>query len=389
MNFVNAYLTHNRPGNKRRRTTAIAIHWVANPGTSAMANRNYFNNTDRSVSSNYIIGLTGEIVRCIPHGEESWCTNQANPYTVSIECCHPDWTGKFNDATYNAAVELCAELCKIYGLNPTNGGLIRHYDVTKKVCPKWFVPASAGGTDTNDEQHWKKFKNDVAAKMGNKTTASNSSTVKPSITVEQAAKNVIAGKYGNGEDRKKRIAALGLDYNTVQARVNQLLGIKTATTTHKPATPASNSSSVKPSITVEQAAKDVIAGKYGNGEDRKKRIAALGLDYNTVQARVNQLLGIKTTTAVHKPAAPASNTKVAAAKSKSDSIRGTYSVTATSLYCRYIPGKLTSDNVVTAFKNGTKVHCYGYYTTVNNSKWYLVQSGKHTGYCNSKYLKKV
>lgn len=132
MNFVNAYLTHNRPGNKRRRTTAIAIHWVANPGTSAMANRNYFNNTDRSVSSNYIIGLTGEIVRCIPHGEESWCTNQANPYTVSIECCHPDWTGKFNTATYNAAVELCAELCKIYGLNPTNGGLIRHYDVTKK-----------------------------------------------------------------------------------------------------------------------------------------------------------------------------------------------------------------------------------------------------------------
>ena len=44
---------------------------------------------------------------------------------------------------------------------------------------------------------------------------------------------------------------------------------------------------------------------------------------------------------------------------------------------------------VYVFKNGTKVHCYGYYTTVNNSKWYLVQSGKYTGYCNSKYLKKV
>lgn len=318
MNFVNAYLTHNRPGNKRRRTTAIAIHWVANPGTSAMANRNYFNSTDRSVSSNYIIGLTGEIVRCIPHAEESWCTNQANPYTVSIECCHPDWTGKFNDAAYNAAVELCAELCKIYGLNPTNGGLIRHYDVTKKVCPKWFVPASAGGTDTNDEQHWRKFQKDVATKMGRKV--SSSTTVKPSITVEQAAKNVIAGKYGNGEDRKKRIAALGLDYNAVQARVNQLLRTKT---TSKPATSSTTSS------------------------------------------------------------------KVAAAKSKSDAIRGAYLVTATSLYCRYIPGKLTSDNVVTAFKNGTKVQCYGYYTTVDNSKWYLVQSGKYTGYCNSKYLKRV
>ena len=95
MQIQNAYLTHNRPRTIRKQTTAIAVHWVANPGSSAMANRNYFNSTSRSVSSNYIVGLQGEVICCIPDEEMSWCTNAANSYTVSIETCHPDWTGAF------------------------------------------------------------------------------------------------------------------------------------------------------------------------------------------------------------------------------------------------------------------------------------------------------
>ena len=66
MQIENMYLSHNRPGTIRSKTTAIAVHWVGNPGTSAKANRNYFQNTDRSVSSNYIVGLDGEIICCIP-----------------------------------------------------------------------------------------------------------------------------------------------------------------------------------------------------------------------------------------------------------------------------------------------------------------------------------
>ena len=153
MTITNAYLTHNRPYTKRSKTTAIAIHWVANPGSSAMANRNYFQNTDVEVSANYVIGLNGEIICCIPDEEVSWCTNQANSYTVSIENCHPNWTGEFNSATYNSLVELTASLCKKYGLNPMNRGVIRHFDVTGKDCPKWFVPKSRGGSDTENCEH--------------------------------------------------------------------------------------------------------------------------------------------------------------------------------------------------------------------------------------------
>ena len=175
MTITNQYLTHNRPYTKRSCTDAIAMHWVANPGTSAMANRNYFQNTSTEVSANYIIGLVGEVICCIPDGEVSWCTNQANGYTVSIECCHPDWTGRFNGTTYKSMVELTASLCKKYGLHPLKGGVIRHFDVTGKNCPKWFVPKSKGGSDTENAQHWHKFLADVAAQMGQGAAAAKPS----------------------------------------------------------------------------------------------------------------------------------------------------------------------------------------------------------------------
>ena len=179
MQIQNAYLTHNRPKTRRSRTTAIAVHWVANPNSTAMANRNYFNKTRRADSRNYIIELQGEILSCTNHEEPSWCTNEANSYTVSVECCHPDWTGCFTGKTYTSLVELTARLCQKYHLDPQNGGVIRHYDVTRKICPKWFVPASRGGSDTNDERHWKQFLHDVAQQMQRGSTAISTPAAEP------------------------------------------------------------------------------------------------------------------------------------------------------------------------------------------------------------------
>ncbi len=172
MEIKEMLLTHNRPKTKRSRTTAIAVHYVGNAGSSAVGNRNYFQTTNTSVSSHYIVGLEGEIIRCIPEGEVSWCTNQANSYTISIECCHPNADGIFNDKTYKSLVELCADICKRWKLNPLNGGIIRHFDVTGKVCPKGFVAKSKGGTDDNNCTRYHKFLNDVTQAMGQ--TSSNS-----------------------------------------------------------------------------------------------------------------------------------------------------------------------------------------------------------------------
>ena len=172
MEIKEMLLTHNRPYTKRKTTSAIAVHYVGNAGSSALGNRNYFQNASTSVSSHYIIGLDGEIIRCIPEDEISWCTNQANSYTISIECCHPDNKGIFNDKTYKSLVELCADICKRWNLNPLKGGIIRHFDVTKKVCPKGFVAKNYGGTDDNNCTRYHKFLNDVAKAMGQ--TSSNS-----------------------------------------------------------------------------------------------------------------------------------------------------------------------------------------------------------------------
>ena len=145
MKIKEMFLTPNkfsRPGIKIEKVTKIAVHYVGNPNSTALANRNYFENQKnggRYVSSHFIIGLSGEIIQCIPLDEWSYCTNQANGYSISIECCHPDATGKFTVATEKSLAELCAYLCKLFGLDPEKD-IIRHYDVTGKQCPLYWSP---------------------------------------------------------------------------------------------------------------------------------------------------------------------------------------------------------------------------------------------------------
>lgn len=119
----------------------IAVHYVGNPMSTAKNNRDYFENLKnthaRYVSAHFIIGLLGEVIQCIPLNEWSYCTNQANGYSISIECCHPDKTGKFNRETEESLIALCAYLCGKFGLSEND--IIRHYDVTGKACPLWYV----------------------------------------------------------------------------------------------------------------------------------------------------------------------------------------------------------------------------------------------------------
>ena len=87
--------------------------------------------------------------------------------------------------------------------------------------------------------------------------------VRTSTNIDELAKAVIRGDYGNGEERKQKLGNL---YNQVQARVNEMLG-NTAN--------------------IDELAKAVIRGEYGNGEERKQKLGSL---YEQVQARVNEML---------------------------------------------------------------------------------------------------
>lgn len=150
---VNEY---SRPGKKLDAVRGLVIHYVGNPGTTAAANRSYFARLATSgatyASSNFIVGLDGEVIECVPADEVAYCSNNRNSDTLSIECCHPGEDGKFTDATYDSLVRLAADLCVEFGLDPERD-IIRHYDITEKLCPLYFV---------ENEDAWETLRRDIA-----------------------------------------------------------------------------------------------------------------------------------------------------------------------------------------------------------------------------------
>ena len=163
LNIEEMLLTPNeysRPQTALNKVNGVVIHYTANPGTDALANRNYFeglkdgktysNGNYIYTSSNFIIGLNGDIIQCIPLNEVAYASNGRNEDTISIEVCHPDETGKFTDKSYKSLVKLTAWICSEYNLKKDE--IIRHYDVTGKICPKYFV---------ENEEEWEHFKDDV------------------------------------------------------------------------------------------------------------------------------------------------------------------------------------------------------------------------------------
>lgn len=151
-----------RPDVSRRKINNIVLHYVANPGSSAEGNRNYFDSLadqdsqkgGTSTSSHFIVGLEGEVIQCIPINEIAYANAPRNEDTLSIEVCHPDDTGKYSDATYESVVRLTAWLCTQLKLKSSD--VVRHYDINGKLCPKYYV---------EHEEEWKQLRKDIDAAM--------------------------------------------------------------------------------------------------------------------------------------------------------------------------------------------------------------------------------
>lgn len=160
------YLTihpDSRSGLKLTSVKSIVIHYVGNPGTTADQNWRNFENNKPNTSAHFIIGLDGEILQLMPLDEVAWAVGtEANYTSISIECCHPDESGRFTDATYESLLKLTSWLCNKFGLG--RGDVERHYDHQRynssgipwrKVCPKWFV---------DHPEEWERFKNQLILK---------------------------------------------------------------------------------------------------------------------------------------------------------------------------------------------------------------------------------
>ena len=150
---------YSRPQIKIGTIKNIVVHWVGNAGSTAENNAKYFNNLKNGsgtyASAHYIIGNDGVVIRCVPENEVAYHASSANSYSIGIEVCHPDNTGKYTDLAYKSLIELLVDLCTRYKLEPTQA-IIRHYDVTGKMCPKYYV---------EHMDAWKKLKQDVSNTM--------------------------------------------------------------------------------------------------------------------------------------------------------------------------------------------------------------------------------
>lgn len=146
--------------------------------------------------------------------------------------------------------------------------------------------------------------------------------------------------------------------------------------------------------TIDEIAHEVIAGKWGNGEDRKARISDAGYDYSEVQSRVNEILNgsAVTSTEQNQPQTQPTESKVTAtcnARSFNKNLSGVY-VTTANLYLRNDAG--TNKKALCLIPKNTEVKNYGYYTIFNSIRWLYIQVAidgvLYTGFSSSIYLKK-
>ncbi len=251
----------------------VVVHNTANDA-SARNEISYMTRNNNEVSFHYAVD-DKEVIQGIPDNRNAWHAGDGaygtgNRKGIAIEICFSESGGvKFDKAEQNAA-ELIAMKMKEYNIPLSK--VKRHYDFAtdKKRCPHRTM-----------DKGWERFLTMVQKANDGSKPASNP-TAKPTPTakktVEQIAKEVLAGKWGNGDARKQKLKAAGYDYNAVQAKVNELCGVKP-----KPV-------ATKPKKTVKQLAEEVIAGKWGNGQDRINRLKKAGYDPTVIQKKVNQML---------------------------------------------------------------------------------------------------
>jgi N-acetylmuramoyl-L-alanine amidase len=141
---------YSRPCNSLKSVKKIVLHYAADSGKTAADVRNYYESlkdgtTKTYDSCHFIVGLSGEIVQCIPTDECALASGKYNDQAISITFCHLEPDGYPSDATYTSLSNLVISLCKTYNL--TQDDIIRHYDIDESsCCPKYFVDSDVAWT---------------------------------------------------------------------------------------------------------------------------------------------------------------------------------------------------------------------------------------------------
>lgn len=236
---------------------------------------------------NKCIGVSSNFSNIQP-GEAVWLPGHIGVYVGNgrvIEC-----TPKWSNGVQETALLNHGPIAGLNGRRWSRHGKIPYINYNGAVAPQPQRPSSGSkktvgeiakeviagawgvGNDRKSKLEAAGYNyNQVQAEVNNILSGRKPSA--PKKTVAEVAKEVIAGAWGNGNDRINKLKAAGYNYNEVQAEVNRQL---------------SGGGSGRKSVT--EVAKEVIAGKWGNGNERRKKLQDAGYNYNQVQAEVNRLL---------------------------------------------------------------------------------------------------
>ena len=143
---------YNRPGTKST-PKRICVHYTGDCGATAEQLSKYWQNVAAGVfkekpwswtSAQYIVGLDGEVIRCIPDSEIAYAAANQNADTIHIEVCYKQKSGEFEEKSIAALGELVRSLMKKYAIPA--GKVVRHYDLTGKLCPAYYVDEARWNT---------------------------------------------------------------------------------------------------------------------------------------------------------------------------------------------------------------------------------------------------
>ena len=303
-------LSPNHSGKRTKPLKRITPHCVVGQ-LKAEAIGGCFTNPSRQASCNYGIGTEGRVCLVVPEDCRSWCSssNDNDQQAATIECAS-DKTHPYamNSAVYNKLVDLCVDICKRNGAKkllwisdknkalsyvPKDDEMIItvHRWFANKSCPgDWLynrlgelastVTAKLGGTETpNTPQSNTLYRVQVGAYSVKANADAQLKKVKNAgftdafITQVNNMYKVQVGAYSvksNADNMLAKVKSKGFD-----AFITTVSGTPVSSTT--------------PKKSVTEVAKEVLAGKWGNGADRKKRLTEAGYNYSEVQAKVNEL----------------------------------------------------------------------------------------------------
>lgn len=189
----------------------ITIHHMAGD-LSVETCGNLFANSSYEASSNYGIGSDGRVGLYVDEGDRAWASaspsNDNRAVNIEVANCATGGDWPVSNAAYSKLIDLCVDICQRNGIKAlnytgdTDGNLTEHRMFVATACPGPYLHERMGR---------------IAAEVNSRLSAA------PAKSVDEVAREVIRGEWGNGSDRRQRLEAAGYDYNAVQNHVNAIL----------------------------------------------------------------------------------------------------------------------------------------------------------------------